>query len=128
MNPSQSWQTADDPVTCVMYAKEIDLLHIDGWKRFRKLAKRDKTLTRHVMQSRIRQAIGYLIPRYYKEALGFDKENNNRCKQGRNGLHQRTTSVHKTSKGQMGFKPQVNYKCRSQPLKDQGKLNICSKT
>ena len=26
---------ADDPVTCATYAKENDLLHIDGWKRFR---------------------------------------------------------------------------------------------
>ena len=45
---------AVDPVTCAMYAKENDLLHIDGWKRFRNLAKRDKTLTWTVMQSRIR--------------------------------------------------------------------------
>ena len=30
---------ADDPVTCAMYAKENDLLHIDGRKRFRNLAK-----------------------------------------------------------------------------------------
>ena len=34
---------ADDPVTCATYAKENDLLHIDGWKRFRNLAKRDKS-------------------------------------------------------------------------------------
>ena len=47
---------ADDPVTCAMYAKENDLLHIDGGKKFRNLAKRDKTLTKVVMQSRIRQA------------------------------------------------------------------------
>ena len=33
---------ADDPVTCATYAKENDLLHIEGWKRFRNLAKRDK--------------------------------------------------------------------------------------
>ena len=31
---------ADDPVTCSMHAKENDLLHIDGWKRFRNHAKR----------------------------------------------------------------------------------------
>ena len=66
--------------TCV---EENDLLHIDRWKRFRNLAKRYKTLTRAVKQSRIRQArrakkymFGYLIPRSYKEALEFDKENN----------------------------------------------------
>ena len=33
--------TADDPVTYTSYAKENDLLHIEGWKRFRSLAKRD---------------------------------------------------------------------------------------
>ena len=75
---------ANDPVTCAMYATENDLLHIDGWKRFRNLAKRDKTLTRKVMHSRIRQArtakkymFGYLIPRSYKDTLEIDKENNN---------------------------------------------------
>ena len=75
---------ADDPITCATYAKENDLLHIDGWKRFRNLAKRDKILTRVVMQSKIRQArrsnkymFGYLTPKSYKESLEFDKENNN---------------------------------------------------
>ena len=46
---------ADDPVTCATYAKENDLLHVDDWKRFMNLAKRDKTLTRAVMQSKNRQ-------------------------------------------------------------------------
>ena len=32
---------ADDPVTYTSYAKENDLLHIEGWKRFKNLAKRD---------------------------------------------------------------------------------------
>ena len=31
--------TADDPVTCALYAKENDLLHIDGWKRVRNIEK-----------------------------------------------------------------------------------------
>ena len=46
---------ADDPVTCVTYAKGKNLLHIDGWKRFRNLAKRDKTLSRAVIESNIKQ-------------------------------------------------------------------------
>ena len=57
------------------YAKENDLLHMDGRKRFRNLAKRDKILTRAVMQSKIRQVrrsnkymFGYLIPKSYKDA------------------------------------------------------------
>ena len=40
---------ADDPVICATYAKENDLLHLDGWKWFRNLAKMDKILTRAVM-------------------------------------------------------------------------------
>ena len=64
--------------------QDNDLLHIDGRKTFRNLAKRDKTLTRAVMQSKLRQVrrsnkhmFVYLMPRSYKEALEFDKENNN---------------------------------------------------
>ena len=37
---------ADDPLTCATCAKENDLLHIEGWKRLRNLAKMDKTLAR----------------------------------------------------------------------------------
>ena len=35
---------ADDPVTCAAYAKENDLLAMEGWHRFRNLAKKDKVL------------------------------------------------------------------------------------
>ena len=58
---------ADDPVTCTTYEKENDLLHIDGWKRFRNFAKRDKTINKYMF--------GYLIPRSYKDPLEFDKDN-----------------------------------------------------
>ena len=42
---------ADDPVTCATYANENDLLHIEGWERFRNLAKRDTTLARAVTEN-----------------------------------------------------------------------------
>ena len=42
MNPSII--AADDPVTCAAYAKENDLLGLEGWHRFRSLAKKDKVL------------------------------------------------------------------------------------
>ena len=51
LNPSP----ADDPVTCAAYAKENDLLALEGWHRFRGLAKKDKVLTRAIKQSKIRQ-------------------------------------------------------------------------
>ena len=75
---------ADDPVTCAAYAKENDLLALEGWCRFRNLAKKDKALARVIKQSKIRQVrrsqtymIGYLIPRNYMEAMQFDSENKN---------------------------------------------------
>ena len=76
---------ADDPVTCTTYAEVNDLLALEGWRRFRSLAKRDKGLTRAIKQSKIRQVrrsqtymFGYLIPRNYMEAMQFDSENKNR--------------------------------------------------
>ena len=76
---------ADDaPVTCAAYAKENDLLAVEGWHRFRNLAKKDKVLARAINQSKIRQVrrsqtyiFGYLIPRNYMPAMQFDSENKN---------------------------------------------------
>ena len=75
---------ADDPITCAEYAKENDLLALDGWRRFRSLAKKDKVLARAIKQSKIRQVrrsqtymFGYLIPRTYMDAIQFDSENKN---------------------------------------------------
>ena len=75
---------ADDPVTCAAYAKENDLLALEGWHRFRSLAKKDKVLAIAIKQSKIRQVrrsqtymFGYLITRNYMEAMQFDSENNN---------------------------------------------------
>jgi hypothetical protein len=36
---------ADDPVTCTVYAREHELLDVEGWKRFRNLAKRKKNIS-----------------------------------------------------------------------------------
>ena len=75
---------ADDPVTCAAYAKENDLLALEGWHRFRSIAKKDKVLARAIKQSKIRQVrrsqtymFAYLIPRNYMEAMQFDSENKN---------------------------------------------------
>ena len=75
---------ADDPVTCAAYAEENDLLALEGWRRFRSLAKKDKVLARAIKQSKIMQVrrsqtymFGYLIPRNYMEAMQFDSENKN---------------------------------------------------
>ena len=43
---------ADDPVTCSVYAKKHDLLHLDGWKRLKHIAKNQKQLTRAITNLR----------------------------------------------------------------------------
>ena len=70
----------DDPVTCADYAKKHDLLHLDGWKRLKHIAKNQKQLTRAINQSKIRQVrrsavyqFGFLIPKDYKQALQLDE-------------------------------------------------------
>ena len=75
---------AHDPVTYVAYAKENDLLALEGWRTFRILAKKNKVLPRAIKQSKIRQVrrsqtymFGNLIPRNYIEAMQFDSENKN---------------------------------------------------
>ena len=46
---------ADDPVTCAAFAKQHDLLALEGWYRFRSLAKKDKVFVRVIKQSKIIQ-------------------------------------------------------------------------
>jgi hypothetical protein len=65
-----------------MCAKKHDLLDKEGWKRFRRIANRDKHLQRLVKQAKLRSfcvspkyKYGFAIPRNYKEALEFDELN-----------------------------------------------------
>ena len=74
----------DDPVTCTAYAKQHDLLAIEGWQQLKNLAKKDKILARTIKQNKLRQVrraqtdmFGYLILRKHMEALQFDKGNKN---------------------------------------------------
>ena len=79
-----SFIAAADPVTCAEYAKKHDLLHLDGWKRLKHIAKNQKQLTRAINKSNIRQVrrsavyqFGFLIPKDHKQALQLDKQNGN---------------------------------------------------
>ena len=75
---------ADDSVTCAEYAKKHDILHFDGWRRLKHIAKNQKQLTRSINQSKIRQVrrsavyqFGFLIYKDYKQALQLDEQNGN---------------------------------------------------
>ena len=44
---------ADDPVTCAIYAKENGLLEEDGWRRFHRIAHRQKKCIRLINQAKL---------------------------------------------------------------------------
>jgi hypothetical protein len=75
---------ADDPVTCAVYAREHDLLDVEGWKCFRNLAKCEKHFLRLIKQAKMKSyhqspkyKFGYRIPKDYEEALKLDELNQN---------------------------------------------------
>ena len=78
---------ADDPATCAAYAKKHYLINLCSWRRFRKIAKKQKSLTGAINKTNIRQVrrsatyqFDSLISRDYKHALELDKLNgNSRC-------------------------------------------------
>ena len=45
----------DDPITCAAYAEEHNLLHIPKCNKLKHIAKHQKTLTRAINQTKIRQ-------------------------------------------------------------------------
>ena len=74
----------DNPVTCATYAKEHNLLYLPEWNKVKHKTKHQKTPTRAINQTKIRQVMRsatyqfcYLIPRDYKHALELDKLNGN---------------------------------------------------
>ena len=75
---------ADDPVTCAAYAKEHGLLNEDGWRRFKRIAKRQTKLIRLVKQAKLRSVrtvpiykYGFLVPRNHAQAVEIDLRNGN---------------------------------------------------
>ena len=75
---------ANDPVTCAIYAKKNNLLELDGWKRFKGIAKRQKKLFRMANQAKLRSfrlapryKYGFEISRNFSHAKKLDFKNNN---------------------------------------------------
>ena len=74
----------DDPVTCAEYAQRNGLLDIPGWKRFKRLAKNEKKITRLVNQAKLKSyrrdpfwKFGFLVPRNHSQAVELDEKNGN---------------------------------------------------
>ena len=73
-----------DPVTCAVYAKNNNLLHLPGWTRFKQLAKRQNRLLMMVNQAKLKSfrnrpvfKFGVQIPRDHQHAMELDKANGN---------------------------------------------------
>jgi hypothetical protein len=71
----------DSPVACAVYARENNLLNEPGWKHFKHIAKRQKTLYRQVNQAKLRSfrtapkyKYGFEVARDYAHAMKLDAE------------------------------------------------------
>ena len=53
---TMSWlkgdRAADNPVMCAAYAKKHNLLNLPGWRRFRNIARSQKSLTSAINQTK----------------------------------------------------------------------------
>lgn len=74
-----------DPVSVAIYARDNDLLHLDGWKRFRRLAQRQKKLIRlanqarlYAFRNRVVFKFGIQVPQSHRQAMELDEANGNR--------------------------------------------------
>ena len=84
-----SWEphnrvSAEDLVPCDIYAKDNNLLNMDGGKRFKKRAKNQKQLLRLTDQAKLisfctspKYMYGFKIPRDYDHARELDTQNGN---------------------------------------------------
>ena len=67
---------ADDPVTCAIYGMKNNLLEEEGWRHFKKIAKRHKKLKRLLNQGKLQPyhtqkvyKFGILVPCHHREAI-----------------------------------------------------------
>ena len=72
----------DCPVVVAEYGARNGLLDQSGWKRLKPIARRQKKLQRLINQAKLRSfrtspkyMYGFKVPRNFKEALEFDREN-----------------------------------------------------
>jgi hypothetical protein len=74
----------DYPVTCAVSARDNNLLNLEGWKRFKSLARRQKNLMRLAKQAYLRSfrtapkfKYGHEVPKNFHEAKRIDTINGN---------------------------------------------------
>jgi len=94
---------ADDPVTCAIYARDNNLLDLEGWKRFKGIAKREKKLLRMANQAKLRSyrtapkyKFGYEVPRDFAHAVQIDAKCGNTKWQDATTLERQSQDEYKT--------------------------------
>jgi hypothetical protein len=72
----------DDSVSCAIYARDNNILHLPGWKKLKAIAKRETKHIRMANQERIksynstpRYKYGYKIPSNFDQATMLDAKN-----------------------------------------------------
>ena len=85
-NGESTWEPLEviaksDPVTCAIYAKRNDLLEQPGWKRFKRIAKRQKRFVRLVNQAKLKAyrnktiyKFGVQVPNNHEHAMELDRK------------------------------------------------------
>jgi hypothetical protein len=75
---------ADDPVTCAIYARDKELLQTDECRRFKRIVKDQKKLSRMLNQANLRSysrgpkyMYGLQVPHDHAEAVRLDEKNGN---------------------------------------------------
>ena len=88
-NGESTWEplaiiAKSDPVTVAIYGKENNLLQLPGWRKFNRLANRQKKLLRMANQAKLKSyrtapifKFGVQVPRNHKEAMQLDEKNGN---------------------------------------------------
>ena len=73
-----------DPVSVAIYGRDNNLLHLDGWKQFQKLARRQKKLIRMANQAKLQSfrnrvvyKFGVQVPQNHAQAMALDAQNGN---------------------------------------------------
>ena len=86
---SETWEPLSviskaDPITCAEYAFKTGILHLSGWRRFRRYSPKGRIMIRALrrcmklnQKSGIKYQFGVHVARSYKEALALDKTNGN---------------------------------------------------
>ena len=101
---------ADDPVTCAIYASDSHLLDLEGWKRFKGIAKWEKKLLCMTNQAKLhsyqiapKYKFGYEVPHDFAHAVQIDEKCGNTKWQDATTLEQKSQDEYKTFED-WGFK------------------------